>query len=856
MNPEYLQAIWTLCVTAACYLSVFSDLLSPTFEAMSTEDVDSAIVVYDEIVKQDGELVNARLLRGMALTTKREFDKAIADFDEAIRLEPESGRAYCLRGQSWQLQDQFDKAILDHEKAIHLLPDCPLSYAGRAHAMMANHEKQLVSTPQPIVVDPQAPCDAESPANVFNFYGDLSKQILSDLEEAIRIDPHCYRAFCFRGYYWHKQGRLDLAVQDYDEAIELNPDFGSTYICRARLKFVKRRWTEAIADFERAIELETEPILALYEQGLTYAHLQQFDEALVSLSESIQRSPDSPLQQYRVRGVVRALKREFDGAIADFTEVLKRNPHDSEIYNCRSSAWIEKKQFLKGLLDVFVVDDLNPQMLPRDQIELVGIRVLKGAEEILARRNDETAEATEFANALRDRGLGYYTLARFEKALPDLDEAIRLDQSSSLAHATRARIWLKQCDWNRAIDDFDVAIERDPRNASLLVDRALAHCETQNWNAAKDDCTTALQIDPLQIRANARRAVAHRALGQTALAIADCDRVIANGPFYRRTDRKWMTSENQPANASSGTQSNDKSKAAGDSSNDAIVQIVQRATGASGSGLTNPNQITQLTTIGGSVNITINTANSNEVQQAQATPAAQTNQTPQHYELRLDPDCISAYQTRAMCRESAQEWSAAIADYQQLTRLVPKDTAAFRRIAWLKATCPEESCRNGTEAISFALNALSRVHAPDIDCLVTAAAAYAEAEDFETAVDYQTRAHDAAVDSCRKQLNARRQHFQSLAVDRALESKDESPATNDPGITSVALQACEQTQWKDPKLIEVLADAYADANQFEQAIECQQKVHELVLAVKVGPILDALKLYEARKPFRDETLIK
>ena len=204
--------------------------------------------------------------------------------------------------------------------------------------------------------------------------------------------------------------------------------------------------------------------------------------------------------------------------------------------------------------------------------------------------------------------------------------------------------------------------------------------------------------------------------------------------------------------------------------------------------------------------------------------------------MELDPLYLKAFQNRAECHEATNAWAKAIADYQRLIELTPGEGLAYRRIAWLKATCIAPEVRSGVDAVSFAVQAKQRSKRTDPEDLIVLAAAYAEAGDFVKAVDYQSRACELVVRSSEKEYQTRRQHFASLEFQQSL--NDEKT------------QSCEKSGWSDAELIETLADAYADAGQFSQAIEFHEKAYAIVSKVRSKPLLERLELYQAGKPYR------
>jgi tetratricopeptide (TPR) repeat protein len=106
--------------------------------------------------------------------------------------------------------------------------------------------------------------------------------------------------------------------------------------------------------------------------------------------------------------------------------------------------------------------------------------------------------------------------------------------------------------------------------------------------------------------------------------------------------------------------------------------------------------------------------------------------------LRLVPDFSNAYHDRGVAYEAAGRFKAALLDYGRAIEANPDFASALNSKAWLLATAPDASVRDGALAVSLATRALRLVAYPEHRD--TLAAAYAEAGQFDEAARAQALA--------------------------------------------------------------------------------------------------------------------
>lgn len=126
----------------------------------------------------------------------------------------------------------------------------------------------------------------------------------------------------------------------------------------------------------------------------------------------------------------------------------------------------------------------------------------------------------------------------------------------------------------------------------------------------------------------------------------------------------------------------------------------------------------------------------------------------EHYQQALKemPDSVHARYQLGLALQCRGQYAAAIAQFQKVIELDPLHITAQNNLAWMLATCPDASLRNGPKAVEAAQRAvqLSAGNSPQI--LDTLAAAYGEAGQFPEAITTARQALDLSVAQNNKPL--------------------------------------------------------------------------------------------------------
>jgi protein O-mannosyl-transferase len=120
--------------------------------------------------------------------------------------------------------------------------------------------------------------------------------------------------------------------------------------------------------------------------------------------------------------------------------------------------------------------------------------------------------------------------------------------------------------------------------------------------------------------------------------------------------------------------------------------------------------------------------------------------------LKHMPGSVHAHYQLGVALQCQGQFAAAIAQFTEVLQLDPQHAAARNNLAWLLATCPQASLRNGPKAVELAQQAVQLSGGDQPEILDTLSAAYAEAGQFQEAIETVRQALSLAEAKNNRQL--------------------------------------------------------------------------------------------------------
>jgi len=240
------------------------------------------------------------------------------------------------------------------------------------------------------------------------------------------------------------------------------------------------------------------------------------------------------------RGIMFSMRKNYEAAIADFTQAIRSNPKLAGAFILRGRALLAGAGLLEG------VDE-----------DFKGIRnadfTLNKDTEALQKKNKTTSQAAaDFSEAIRldpnnaaaytERGSAFHQSAEYNRALEDFNQAIRLNPNSAVTYTKRGDTYYFLRDFSHAVEDYTQAIQIDPNYKYAYMERAWAYQFQGEYDPAIEDYTGVIQIEPNYKKAYMERGKTYREREEDlkmtsdsykpnyARAIADFTRVIQIDP--------------------------------------------------------------------------------------------------------------------------------------------------------------------------------------------------------------------------------------------------------------------------------------------------------------------------------------
>lgn len=375
--------------------------------------------------------------RAKLFVALKKYPEALEDASAAVVLQRRWVEIWVLRAEIFALLKDYDSALVNYDVATKLDLRRAATYWSRArlYEYLALQSTQGRNDP--------------------NYRERQGRLALADYAMALKLDAQNRSYIRARARLCRELGHYEQAIADYNHWLELEPDNLSARANRAELCTRLARNAEALEDY--TFLLQQNPTSLLYEKrGLLYKAAGEYQLALKDLRYALELSGTTPRQRLSLHQVRADIFRQMGLKQRTIEELQQLVPLEEELFGS-SAVTLEKIRKLEQELESGNTGCLGADclpMVPADQHPSV-----------VHPRAQIQADPRNPAGFYR-RGLAYFDLKVYTKALADFEYALGLDPDYEWARFGRGRVYAARGQTERARDEW-LVLGRESTTGSL-----------------------------------------------------------------------------------------------------------------------------------------------------------------------------------------------------------------------------------------------------------------------------------------------------------------------------------------------------------------------------------------------------
>lgn len=156
-----------------------------------------------------------------------------------------------------------------------------------------------------------------------------------------------------------ESGDIEGAIADLTAVVDSGAVSGTAYLARGEAYMLYGDYKKALSDFQSAIEHDTTNIMAFYDKALLEMRLEDYESAMIDINNALalaatSSNPVVPIRDlYAKRGQLNLWQKNWDGAIADYTNSLARpdGTVSPNVYAERAEAYTAKGDYTDAITD-------------------------------------------------------------------------------------------------------------------------------------------------------------------------------------------------------------------------------------------------------------------------------------------------------------------------------------------------------------------------------------------------------------------------------------------------------------------------------------------------------------------------
>jgi len=214
-------------------------------------------------------------------------------------------------------------------------------------------------------------------------------------------------------------------------------------------------------------------------------------------------------------------RKDYEGALKDYTRAVEMEPNNPELLNSRGKTYF----------------DMASSGKYKNQEKVLIEKALKDYTEALSKPKITPKSKSE---ALSNRGAAYGMAGMHQESIRDITESVELDPTNKNAYANRSIAYLNTGQYEKALGDYQAYLKFEPNNFNFWYESGMVQRVMKRNEDAIKSLDRALQINPNLNIAYLERARAKAQAGNKASAQQDYQKAQQMGLKLEALDQQLM----------------------------------------------------------------------------------------------------------------------------------------------------------------------------------------------------------------------------------------------------------------------------------------------------------------------------
>ncbi|GBD53131.1 tetratricopeptide repeat protein [Microcystis aeruginosa NIES-298] len=277
------------------------------------------------------------------------------------------------------------------------------------------------------------------------------------------------------------------------------------------------------------------------EKGLIHAMGKEYEQAIASWDRALEFKPDDHEAWYN-RGFALADLGRLEEAIASWDRALEFKPDYHEAWNNRGNALANLGRLEEAIASYDRALEIKPDVHEAWYNRGIALADLGRLEEAIASYDRALEIKPDLHQAWNNRGNALFNLGRFEQAIASCDRALEIKPDDPYAWNNRGNALGNLGRFEQAIASYDRALEFKPDYPDTWDNRGYVLTCMGRYKDALESCDRAIKINPNHANAYYNKACCYGLQNNVELAIENLQRAINLDVEYQdmaKTDKDF-----------------------------------------------------------------------------------------------------------------------------------------------------------------------------------------------------------------------------------------------------------------------------------------------------------------------------